>query len=242
MWHTTKGQTFLHISHNTWLNTKNSVTLPNPVGVGGVFPLNIVPPFFLWQSLKQSEAINKAKNLRLPAQYMYLYRRKRWFPHTRPPIFLLFLSFFFLKLGRHDWMVLQCSQTSRFPEKNDSDTPTLVTMSHQPWWVLQSVKHKRNIYQETMLLGCSHQKAQSHSLLSFKLAKSNKAPEIFDVIFSLNSCQPRTGTVRAPSPSLRCWQILPPTSLHFPSLGAWQRLPFPPTYCTWGCLQLAQPQ
>ena len=94
----------------------------------------------------------------------------------------------------------------------------------------------------TMLLGCSHQKAQSHSPLSFKLAKSNKAPEIFDVIFSLNSCQPRTGTVRAPSPSLRCWQILPPTSVHFPSLRAWQRLPSPPTYCTWGCLQLAQPQ
>ena len=38
------------------------------VGVGGVYPLNIVPPFFLWQSLKQSEAINKAKNLRLSAQ------------------------------------------------------------------------------------------------------------------------------------------------------------------------------
>ena len=139
-------------------------------------------------------------------------------------------------------MVLQCSQASRFPEKNDNDTLTLVTMSHQPWWVLQSVNHKKKIYQETMLLGCSHQKAQSHSPLNFKLAKSNKAPEIFDVIFSLNSCQPRTGTVRAPPTNLRCWKILPPTSLHFPSSGAWQRLPSPPTYCTWGCLQLAQPQ
>lgn len=147
----------------------------------------------------------------------YLYRRvnKNVFPSSSS---FSFFSFFVLKLGRHDSTArspIEKNTGSEFPKKNG---PTLVTMPKQPWWVLHSVSQTRAHTQEhlprkhALFLGSSHQTAKSCSLLSFKLAKSNKAPEIFGLIFSLNSCQPCTGTARASSPSLRCWQLLPPTS------------------------------
>lgn len=209
------------------------------MGLEGVWPLHIFS-FFLWQSLKQWKTNKEAKihsriwdcPNRKPGIFIYD-ENNRPPPHTHTSSSFSF-SFFFLRFRRHDSTVQ--------PHVQAQNSQRRITATLQPWslWQTSLEGSCTLLTKETFIKKpCSRapltKKAKSHSPLSFKLAKSNKAPEIFGLIFSLNSCQPCTGTARASSPSLRCWQILPPTSLHFPCSGAVVKPPLPsPPHCTWG--------
>lgn len=212
------------ISHNTWPQARHSVTLHKPAGVkGGVGPLNIASCFLPLAELKQRQI----KRQRFTQEF-----------ETVCPENLVSLhkdAFFFFFEVRKAWLKTPTVQLGpEFPKKNDNDTPTLLTTSDQLWfivppylWVLyllcsQQKKHSPRSHAPGLL----SPKRQTLSLFSFKLAKSNKAPEIFGFISSRNSCQPCAGPVRASSPALGVGGFSYPLLCIFPA----PRLPpLPPT-------------